>query len=97
MEAKDEHPNRFEANGLPPIYETMHQEVSTNWLTLCQRRDPHTPVRRNVSGVFVLAASLLLGACAAADSGKNNDPAFFGGAGGGNNGGGATSGVSFSW
>jgi len=73
------------------------KDLSTKLVTLCKRRYADRPVRRNVSRVLVLAASLLFGACAAADSGKKNDPAFFGAAGGGNNGGGASSGVSFSW
>jgi hypothetical protein len=64
--------------------------------------------RRNVSAdrligvsalakVFVLAGSLLLGACADGDAGKNSGPVIFGTAGGGNGGGGATSEMRFSW
>jgi hypothetical protein len=49
------------------------------------------------SAVFVLATSLLLGACAAADNGKRDDPAVFGSASGANGGAGGTTGLSFSW
>jgi hypothetical protein len=49
------------------------------------------------AAVFVVAASLLLGACAATETGKKDDPVLFGGANGANGGAGATSGMSFSW
>jgi hypothetical protein len=71
-----------------------HQSAVSKTLNmaLCSARGIASP-----APVFVLAASLLLGACAATNTGKKDDPAFFGGAGAANSGGAATGGVSFSW